>query len=311
MADKYTRAARVLARLADQATPPRYASEGVTLLAPFDGAGGARVALEGMGIPVNRHWSAEFNKAAQGVLERQFPDVVQYGDVRNLRNVDGERPDLMCAGFPCQDLSRANPASKGLSGERSGPGLQEALRIRDEFDPRYWMFENVVGKDDDMRQISRMIGVDPVVYDAAEFGPMRRKRAFWTNLPQSLHTQSTALFRDALDPVVDARFYKPNAADYMYRTHADGKTPWQRHGKDINDPKVRTLTAGLSKGMPFNMVRLDDGSFRMMSPEEVEGLFGFPRGHTAGASDTERYRMMGNSWSVPTVQHVLQGLLSQ
>jgi site-specific DNA-cytosine methylase len=111
-----------------------------------------------------------------------------------------------------------------------------------------------------------------------------------------------------LDEEVPAQFYKPNAADYMYRQHGDGKTPWQRHGKDINDPKVRTLTAGLAKGMPFNVVRLDDGSFRMMTPEEVEGLFGFPRGHTEGVSNTQRYKMLGNSWSIPTVQHVLQGL---
>jgi site-specific DNA-cytosine methylase len=290
-----------------QAVQPR---RGITLLAPFDGAGGARTALEGMGIPVDRHLSAEFDKAAQAVLQRRYPDIVQHGDVRNLRNVDGERADLMCAGFPCQELSKANPQGRGLQGDRSGPGLREALRVRDEFDPTWWMFENVVPKrDEDLRAISKMIGTDPVIYDAADFGPMKRERAFWTNIPQSPHGRSQAMFRDALDATVPDRYMKPDAADYMYRTHADGKTPWQRHGKDINDPKVRTLTAGLSKGMPFNVVRLDDGSFRMMTPEEVEGLFGFPRGATEGVSHTQRYKMLGNSWSVPTVQHVLQGLL--
>lgn len=286
------------------------AKEGIVLLAPFDGAGGARVALEGMGIPVRRHLSAEFDKNAQRVLEARFPDIEQYGDVRNLRNVDGEKADLMCAGFPCQELSAANPRGRGLAGDRSGPGLMEALRLRDEFDPTYWMFENVVPKrDEDMRTISRLIGVEPYVYEAADFGPMMRQRAFWTNIPQSLHTQSTAKFRDALDAEVPAQYYKPNAAEYMYRVHADGKTPFQRHGKDINDPKVRTLTAGLSKGLPFNVVRLDDGSFRMMTPEEVEGLFGFPRGHTEGVSNTQRYHMLGNSWSIPTVRHVLKNLV--
>lgn len=299
---------QLIRRLSDVPRPAT-ASAGITLLAPFDGAGGARVALEGMGIPVNRHLSAEMDRAAQQVLQRNFPDIQQYGDVRALRNVDGEKVDLMCAGFPCQELSAANPRGKGLAGDRSGPGLREALRLRDEFDPKFWMFENVVPKrDEDMRAISGMIGVDPYVYDAAEFGPMTRKRAFWTNIPQRLHAQSQATFREALDPEVPAQFYKPEAADYMYRVHADGKSPWQRHGKDINDPKVRTLTAGLAKGMPFNVVRLDDGSFRMMTPEEVEGLFGFPRGHTEGVSTTQRYKMMGNSWSIPTVQHVLQGL---
>lgn len=283
---------------------------GITLLAPFDGAGGARVALEGMGMPVNRHLSAEFDKAAQQVLQDRFPDIVQYGDVRRLRNLDGERVDLMCAGFPCQELSRANPNGRGLGGDRSGPGLQEALRLRDEFDPRFWMFENVIPKrDEDLRAISKIIGSDPYVYDAADFGPMTRKRAFWTNVPQSMHSQSQATFRSALDESVPGQYLKPDAAEYMYRVHADGKSPWDRHGKDINDAKVRTLTAGLSKGIPHNVVRLDDGSFRMMTPEEVEGLFGFPRGHTGSVSNTQRYKMLGNSWSIPTVQHVLKGLL--
>jgi site-specific DNA-cytosine methylase len=303
---KYDDLIGVLGRQA--ATPPK----GITLLSPFDGAGGARTALEGMGIPVNRHLSAEYDRAAQQVLARRYPDIVQYGDVRNMRNLDGEPVDLMCAGFPCQELSKANPSGRGLGGDRSGPGLREALRIRDEFDPTYWMFENVVPKrDEDMRAISQMVGVEPVIYNAADFGPMARERAFWTNIPQSPHGRSQAMFRDALDTVVPERYMKPGAADYMYRVHADGKTPWQRHGKDINDPKVRTLTAGLSKGMPFNVVRLDDGSFRMMTPEEVEGLFGFPRGATEGVSNTQRYKMLGNSWSVPTVQHVLRGLIPE
>jgi site-specific DNA-cytosine methylase len=284
--------------------------KGITLLAPFDGAGGARAAVEGMGIPVNRHLSAEFDQAAQQVLARQYPDIIQHGDVRNLRNLDGEQVDLMCAGFPCQELSKANPKGRGLAGDRSGPGLQEALRVRDEFDPKYWMFENVVPKrDEDMRAISKMIGVEPVIYDAADFGPMTRERAFWTNIPQRPHGRSQAMFRDALDTVVPERYLKPDAGEYMYRVHGDGKTPWDRHGKDINHPKVRTLTAGMGKGMPHNIVRLDDGSFRMMTPEEVEGLFGYARGHTEGVSNTQRYKMLGNSWSVPTVQHVLQGLL--
>lgn len=304
--------ASLLGRIAGEAPQSKYVRDGIVLLSPFDGAGGARTALERMGIAVNRHLSAESDKAAQQVLQNRFPDIVQHGDVRSMRNADGERVDLMCAGFPCQELSRANPTGMGLQGNRSGPGLEEALRLREEFDPSWWMFENVVPKrDSDMRTISRMIGTEPVIYDAAEFGPMHRQRAFWTNIPQHLHTQSTATFRSALDQAVPSKYLKPNAADYMYRVHADGKTPWQRHGKDINDPKVRTLTAGLSKGLPFNAVRLDDGSFRMMTPEEVEGLFGFPRGHTAGVSDTQRYKMLGNSWSIPTVQHVLGDLLRQ
>lgn len=282
---------------------------GITLLSPFDGAGGARVALEQMGVPVGRHISAEIDPAAQKVLRSRFPGIEQYGDVRSLRNADESSVDLMCGGFPCQELSRANPTGKGLQGDRSGPGLEQMIRMRDEFNPKYWVFENVVPKRNaDLDRISNMIGVDPVVYNAADFGPMKRERAYWTNIPQLPHGRSDTMFRDALDATVPDRYYKPDAADYMYRVHSDGKTPWQRHGKDINDPKVRTLTAGLSKGMPFNVVRLDDGSFRMMTPEEVEGLFGFPRGHTEGVSNTQRYKMMGNSYSVDAFRQVLRGL---
>lgn len=295
-------------RLAGYA-PPSNLTDGIVLLSPFDGAGGARVAVEGMGIPVRRHMSAELDPHAQRVLQERFPDVEQYGDIRNLNNPD-ESVDLMCAGFPCQELSRANPTGKGLQGDRSGPGLVEALRVRDQYQPRYWMFENVVPRrDEDLRSISRMIGTDPVIYDAADFGPMTRKRAFWTNVPQKPHVPSDALFRNALLESVPERYMMtPVQREYMFRTHADGRTPWDRWGNHIEDPKVRTLTAGLSRGSPFNHVMLDDGSMRRLTPEEVERLFGFPEGHTSGVSDTQRYRMMGNSWSVPTVQQVLRGL---
>jgi hypothetical protein len=46
-----------------------------------------------------------------------------------------------------------------------------------------------------------------------------------------------------------------------------------------------------------------------MTPQEIEGMFGFPQGYTEGTSDFQRYKALGNSWSIPTVSHVLQGLV--
>lgn len=47
---------------------------------------------------------------------------------------------------------------------------------------------------------------------------------------------------------------------------------------------------------------------RRLTPEEVEGFFGYPRGYTSGYPDSARLEMLGNSFSVPTVAHILRSL---
>lgn len=89
----------------------------------------------------------ECNRFCRSVLAHHWPDVPIYSDVRKLSAArlvgDGIRADVICGGFPCQDLSIAGRGA-GLSGERSGLFFEFARIVR-EVRPAYAIVENVTG----------------------------------------------------------------------------------------------------------------------------------------------------------------------
>ena len=106
----------------------------------FSGIGGFSLGLERAGMETAAF--CEFAKYPRSVLKKHWPDVPIHDDVRTL---DGNQyrgtVDVVCGGFPCQDLSIAGKRS-GLEGEKSSL-YREMLRVISECLPRYAIFENV------------------------------------------------------------------------------------------------------------------------------------------------------------------------
>lgn len=106
----------------------------------FSGIGGFSLGLERAGMETMAF--CEFDERARKVLKKHWPDVPIHNDVRTL---DGKQyrgtVDVVCGGFPCQDLSAAG-AQQGFSGERSSL-YAEMLRIIGECEPDFAVFENV------------------------------------------------------------------------------------------------------------------------------------------------------------------------
>src|SRR5262249_16380197 len=73
------------------------------------------------------------------VLAKHWPDVARYGDIRTI--TDLPYVDVLCGGFPCQDISNAGKR-EGIDGERSGL-WSEMARIIGLVRPRYVVVENV------------------------------------------------------------------------------------------------------------------------------------------------------------------------
>lgn len=103
----------------------------------FSGIGGMDLGLERAGMQCR--WQVEIDPYCTKVLERHWPHVMRYQDVRMVR--EAERVDLIAGGFPCQDVSFAGLGA-GLEGERSGLWF-EMLRIVRELRPRFVLVENV------------------------------------------------------------------------------------------------------------------------------------------------------------------------
>ena len=124
----------------------------------FAGIGGLDLGLERAGMECA--WQVEIDDYATRVLEKHWPNVRRWRDVRTWPQPDTERVDLLCAGFPCQDISYAGRGA-GLEGERSGLFF-EAVRVVRQLRPRIVLLENVAAL------LTR--GLDVVLGTLAEIG---------------------------------------------------------------------------------------------------------------------------------------------
>ena len=107
----------------------------------FAGIGGFDFGFERAGFEVA--WCVEWDRNAQNVLRARFPNAVVYGDIREVDPAQLAPVDVVCGGFPCQDLSVAGKR-KGLAGERSGL-FHDAMRIVRHLRPQLLVLENVPG----------------------------------------------------------------------------------------------------------------------------------------------------------------------
>lgn len=106
----------------------------------FSGIGGLELGLEraGLGHVV---WQCEIDPFCRQVLAKHWPDVPRLSDVRVVSHETVEEVEVICGGFPCQDLSHAGKRA-GLDGRRSGL-WREFERVVDECQPRLVIVENV------------------------------------------------------------------------------------------------------------------------------------------------------------------------
>ena len=108
----------------------------------FSGIGGFSLGLERAGMETVAF--CEFDEHAQKVLKKHWPEIPIHTDIKELdANEYRGTVDIVCGGFPCQDLSAAGKQA-GFSGERSSL-YTEMLRVISECLPRYAIFENVTG----------------------------------------------------------------------------------------------------------------------------------------------------------------------
>jgi DNA (cytosine-5)-methyltransferase 1 len=140
----------------------------------FAGIGGLDLGLERAGMKCK--WQVEIDDYATRVLEKHWPEVRRWRDVttfppefRGSRDGTDVSPktdwyvDLICGGFPCQDISYAGRGA-GLEGERSGLFF-EVLRVVRQLRPRYVLLENVAALL--TRGLDRVLGeLGQIGYDA-------------------------------------------------------------------------------------------------------------------------------------------------
>jgi len=155
----------------------------LTIGSLFSGIGGLELGFERTGR-FKTIWHCEIEPYPSAVLEKNFPGVVNYGDITKVDWSKVERPDVLVGGFPCQDISVAGKGQGIKEGTRSGLWSEYARAIR-ELRPRYVVVENVAMLA--RRGLVRVLGdLASLGYDAEWFtirasdvgAPHRRERLF-------------------------------------------------------------------------------------------------------------------------------------
>src|SRR3990167_10242266 len=196
------------------------------VLSLFDGISCARVALERVGISVELYYASEVDRYAIQIAQRNYPDTLQVGSAVDLQGHLMTQIDLLIGGSPCQDLSIAQKNRKGLDGERSGL-FWEYVRILKEAKPRWFILENVASMPKEAKEIiTKELGVEPIMINAALVSAQNRKRLFWTNIPNIKLPDDRGIFlKDILENgignqksyCIPSTYYKENVKSLIKR----------------------------------------------------------------------------------------------
>ncbi len=287
------------------------------VLSLFDGMSCGRVALERAGIGVSKYYASEIDKFAIKIAQTNYPDTIQLGDVKSINGRNFFGLDVLIGGSPCQGLSIGNINKKLLNDVRSAL-FYEYIRILKECKPKYFLLENVLMDKASEAEFSRLTGVAPIQLNSALWSAQRRERLYWTNIPFNKPLpKENILFRDILDDdskdfvlsdILQSRFRLQHEDDgkrlVIGTTALEGKIGQRDRVYGINN-KIPTLTATDYKQPKQVLV---NGVLRKLTLIESERLQTLPDNYTEGVSNTQRYKMIGNGWTIDVIAHILKGI---
>lgn len=199
----------------------------MNILSLFDGMSCGRLALDRLGIKVDKYYASEIDKYAIQVSSANYPDIIQIGDVCDVKGEDYPDIDLVLAGSPCQGFSFAGN-QLAFDDPRSALFF-EFVRILKEVKPKYFLLENVKMKKEFLDVISEHVGVEPILINSALVSAQNRLRYYWTNIPGVEQPEDRGIvLRDILETEPDEKY-------------------------DISEAKIdRVLNAKRGKGFFYN-----------------------------------------------------------
>lgn len=277
---------------------------GINVLSLFDGISCGRVALERAGIEVDNYFASEIDQHAMKVTANNWPETIHVGDVTKLSTNLLPKIDLLIAGSPCQSLSTMGDGT-GLDG-KSGLFYQ-FVRIKDETNPVYWLLENVNGLKKGIDEISRVLGVEPIRINSSLVSAQKRDRLYWTNIPNISQPQDLGIsLNDILEPnIPELSILTPGRARWV--VSEKGQQCFDKRYAVLDAKKANCLTARSDASWNSNYVTRN-GVITRLTPIEYERLQTLPGGYTDCIRTSERYRSIGNAWTVDVVAHIFKNI---
>jgi len=289
-------------------------------------------------------WFSEIAEFPARLLKTKYPDVVNLGDMNDIpdliKNNEITSTDLICGGTPCQAFSLAG-WKNGLNDERGNLSLKfvdiveenDNVRIKEGKKRAIVFWENVEGVLKDKTNafgclVSSLAGLDQViemknwtaagivrgkkrnvawrVLDAKYFGvPQQRKRLYLMAGDVDFYPENI-LFENGVQEKAkelknDLVFSKDGHQYEVFRDYTD--CLYSAYGTKWN---------GNAAAYNGSLFIVQDSRLRRLTPLECERLMGFPDNYTDlnGASLTQRYQAVGNSWAVPVVRWIGERLVN-
>jgi DNA (cytosine-5)-methyltransferase 3A len=183
----------------------------MNVLSLFDGMSCGRIALDQLEIKVDNYYACEIDKYAMQVSQANYPEIIQLGDVCDVKSEDLPKIDLILAGSPCQGFSFAG---KQLAFDDPRSALFfEFIRLLKECKPKYFLLENVRMKKEYLQVISEQVsacypeipfGIEPTMICSSLVSAQSRKRYYWTNIPNVTQPEQKGIvLRDILETRVN------------------------------------------------------------------------------------------------------------
>ena len=277
----------------------------MNVLSLFDGMSCGQIALDNLGIKVDKYFASEIDKYAMEIAKKNFPDTIHVGNVEFVtKSMLNNKIDLIIGGSPCQGVSRAG---KGLNFEDPRSKLFfEFVRLIKECKPKYFMLENVKMNKESRDIISKYLGVEPIYIDSALLSAQTRKRYYWTNIPNiSGPIDKGIILKDIIQTTedlkgskVDERMVTNKGKAYCLTARYSGATWWNSIERSQRT-MIRTVNQGIIN---------EKYNWRKLTPIECERLQTVPDNYTEGVSNSQRYKMLGNGWTVKVIEHVLTNM---
>lgn len=280
-------------------------SRPINVLSLFDGMSCGQIALNKLGVKYDNYYASEIDKFAIGVTKNNYPNTIHLGDVRDVKGQNLPKIDLLFGGSPCQSFSNAG---KGEGFEGSSGIFWEYVRVLKEVKPKYFMLENVKMKKEWQDIITKELGVEPIAINSSLLSGQNRPRLYWTNIPGVEQPEDKGIkLKDILedDNLVDKQhLMTPKAMAYMDGLR-NGKQRWEYH-KNPLDGKAACIVASFYKlsGLGVLDYRNLGKPCRRLTPLECERLQTVPDNYTESVSRTQRYKMIGNGWTVDVIAHI-------
>lgn len=282
------------------------------VLSLFDGMACGRVALERAGIPITKYYASEIDKYAIQIAVKNYPDIRQVGDITKFE--DGvwygsrryicinPEPDLIIGGSPCQGFSFAG---KQLAFDDPRSRLFfKFVEILNYYKPKYFLLENVRMKKEYQDVISKYLGVEPICINSALVSAQNRVRYYWTNIPNIIQPEDRHIYlKDINIEGIIGRMTgrrinsKGKREDYNYLIPT----------KQRFEPRLDNKSGCLTTVQKDNLVQ-DWWGLRYLTPIECERLQTLPDNYTEGVSNTQRYKMLGNGWTVDVLAHIFRNI---